>query len=135
MLLLDRVTRESETRFVGVKNLTVNELFFQGHFPNRPIMPGVLQVETMKQLCELIVRKELDPTGMQDVYLKKLQKVKFRNPAEPGDRLFLDAEIIELVAPVSQIALPFSSIVCPPFFLKVIGVEISAVSLFALNLN
>lgn len=96
MLLLDRVTRESETHFVGFKNLTVNELYFQGHFPNRPIMPGVLQVETMKQLCELIVRKELDPTGMQDVYLKKLQKVKFRNPAEPGDRLFIDAELLEL---------------------------------------
>ncbi len=95
-LLLDRAIREEENKFVAYKNLTMNELFFQGHFPGHPIMPGVLQVEAMKQLGELIVRKELDQAGLQDVYMRKVEKVKFRNPVEPGDRLRIEAEITDI---------------------------------------
>ncbi len=95
MLMLDRAEVESPDRAVGVKNLTMNELFFQGHFPNHPIMPGVLQVEAIKQLAELLVRNELDPAGQLDVYLRLVEKVKFRKPNEPGDRARIEVEVRE----------------------------------------
>lgn len=85
-LMLDRVQVVEPNHLIGVKNLSINEPFFQGHFPGHPIMPGVLQVEAMKQLAELAVRSELDPENTGDVYLWKLSKAKFRNPNIPGDR-------------------------------------------------
>ena len=97
-LLLDRAQQIDEKNWVAVKNLSMDEGFFQGHFPGHPIMPGVLQLETMKQLCELAVRNVLDPAGAADVYLKEVNKVKFRRPANPGDRLKIEAEILELEA-------------------------------------
>ena len=86
ILMLDRVQVVDANHLIGVKNLSINEPFFQGHFPGHPIMPGVLQVEAMKQLAEIAVRSELDPSGNGDVYLWKLAKAKFRNPNVPGDR-------------------------------------------------
>ena len=98
MLLLDRAQEIDEKNWVGVKNVSMDEAFFQGHFPGHPIMPGVLQLEAMKQLCELSVRSTLDPTGAADVYLKEVNKVKFRRPANPGDRIKIETEILELEA-------------------------------------
>lgn len=98
MLLLDRAQQIDETHWVGAKNVSMDEAFFQGHFPGHPIMPGVLQLEAMKQLCELAVRGTLDPAGAADVYLKEVNKVKFRRPANPGDRLKIEAEVLELEA-------------------------------------
>ena len=98
MLLLDRAQEIDEKNWVGVKNVSMDEAFFQGHFPGHPIMPGVLQLEAMKQLCELSVRSTLDPAGAADVYLKEVNKVKFRRPANPGDRIKIETEILELEA-------------------------------------
>ncbi len=94
--LLDRVRMDSDNHYTGLKNLSFNEEFFQGHFPNHPIMPGVLQVEAMQQLAELALKDALDSEGGRDIYIKGLKKVKFRRPALPGDRLMVEIEIESL---------------------------------------
>ena len=96
VLMLDRAQQIDETHWVAFKNASMDEAFFQGHFPGHPIMPGVLQLEAMKQLSELAVRGKLDPAGGADVYMKAASKVKFRRPALPGDRLRISAEIQEI---------------------------------------
>ena len=96
MLMLDRAEQISDTQFIGLKNLSINENFFQGHFPGHAIMPGVLQLEAMKQLGELAVRPQLDPAGELDVYMRVVEKVKFRRPNNPGDRVKVEAEILSV---------------------------------------
>ncbi|MDR0933196.1 MAG: 3-hydroxyacyl-ACP dehydratase FabZ [Victivallales bacterium] len=96
MLMVDRAQQLDETRYVGIKNLTINENFFQGHFPGHAIMPGVLQLEAMKQLGELAIRPELDPRNELDVYMRIVEKVKFRRPNNPGDRVKIEVEILSI---------------------------------------
>ena len=98
MLMLDRAQQIDEKNWVAVKNVSMDEAFFQGHFPGHPIMPGVLQLEAMKQLCELAIRSTVDPANAAEVYLKEVNKVKFRRPANPGDRIKIEIEIVELEA-------------------------------------
>ena len=95
-LMLDRVQVIDENHLIGLKNLSINEPFFQGHFPGHPIMPGVLQIEAMKQLGEIAVRGKLDPSGNNDVYLWKLAKAKFRNPNLPGDRAKVEITVASI---------------------------------------
>jgi len=92
MLLVDRVVEiEGDRKAIGVKNVTINEPFFQGHYPNTPIMPGVLIVEAMAQLGGLLMSQKLEHTGKIAVLLS-LDKVKLRQPVTPGDQLVLVAE-------------------------------------------
>ncbi len=95
-LLVDRVTElEPGKRAVGYKNVTANEHFFQGHFPGRPVMPGVLQIEAMAQLAGVVMLKHMESKGKLAV-LMSMDGVKFRRQVVPGDRLVLEANIIKL---------------------------------------
>ena len=94
MLLVDRVVElDGDRRAVGVKNVTVNEPFFQGHYPGQPIMPGVLIVEAMAQLGGLLLSSTLEHTGRVALLLS-LDKVKLRKAVTPGDQLVLEVETI-----------------------------------------
>lgn len=93
MLMIDRAIIESDTKVTAVKNITFNEVHFNGHFPNHPIMPGVLQVEAMKQAAQLLAQDMLDPERKFDLHIKVLEKVKFRKPNNPGDRMKVEAEL------------------------------------------
>ena len=92
-LMIDHAEIIDDTHCQAIKNVTVNELFFTGHFPNRPIMPGVLQLEAMKQLAEIFFRQQINPGKDQDVYLKNADKVKFRRQVIPGDRIKIEVEL------------------------------------------
>jgi len=94
-LFVDRVLElEPGKNIVAIKNVTVDEPFFQGHFPGRPIMPGVLMVEAMAQVGGILVRKS---SGTEDnmVYFMSIEKAKFRKPVAPGDQLRMEVEITQ----------------------------------------
>jgi 3-hydroxyacyl-[acyl-carrier-protein] dehydratase len=94
-LLVDRILEiEPEKRIVGIKNVTYNEPFFPGHFPGRPIMPGVLIVEAMAQTAGVLVFKSLPEEKYgRPVYFLGIDHVRFRKPVTPGDQLRLELEI------------------------------------------
>jgi len=89
-LLVDRVLERSADRVVGLKNVTANEPFFQGHFPQKSVMPGVLIVEAMTQTAAFLVMSE-DPDAPRVGYLTGVDKAKFRRKVVPGDQLIMEA--------------------------------------------
>ena len=95
-LLVDRI-RELEVgrRIVGIKNVTINEPFFQGHFPDRPIMPGVLILEAMAQVGGVLAMKSVPTEGRPIVYLTGVDGAKFRKPVVPGDQLRFEIEVLK----------------------------------------
>ncbi len=95
-LLVDRVLEiEGSKRAVGVKNVTFNESFFQGHYPGQPIMPGVLILDAMAQMGGILLSQELDLKGKVAVLIS-LDKVKFRRPVVPGDQLIIEVEALRV---------------------------------------
>lgn len=101
-LLIDRVTGfSSEMKCTAIKNLTMNEEFFQGHFPGHPVMPGVLQLEAMAQTASILIMRMPDNQGKIGYFLSA-DAVKFRKPVVPGDTLFIDAEITKLRRNIGQ---------------------------------
>jgi len=96
-LLVDRILEiEENKRVVGVKNVTINEPFFQGHFPGHPIMPGVLIVEAMAQVGGMLLLGSLEDPDTKVVYFMSLDKVRFRRPVKPGDQIVFEVEIIQI---------------------------------------
>ena len=97
MQLVDKVTSLGPTTIVGVKNITSNEPFFQGHFPQEPVMPGVLQIEAMAQCGGLLVLNTVEEPERWSTYFMKITDVKFRQKVVPGDTLVFK---VELLAPL-----------------------------------
>ncbi|MCG3127920.1 MAG: hypothetical protein CHACPFDD_02793 [Phycisphaerae bacterium] len=103
MLLVDRVIEvDGDRRAVGIKNVTINEPYFTGHYPRQPIMPGVLIIEAMAQLGGILMAQNLENTGKVAVLLS-LDRVKFRKPAVPGDQLILEAESMRIKSRTGQV--------------------------------
>lgn len=97
MLLVDRVIDfESGSRIVGVKNVTINEPFFQGHYAGHPIMPGVLVIEAMAQVGGLLLIDAVEDPDDKVVYFMSLDKVKWRRPVTPGDQLVFEVNLVQL---------------------------------------
>jgi len=94
-LLVDKVIEfEAGKRCVGIKKVTVNEEFFNGHFPERPIMPGVLQVEAMAQVGGIIALQEPVTDGKGDFFFTGVNNIKWRRPVVPGDTLVMEMELV-----------------------------------------
>ena len=103
-LLVDRILEiEPLKRIVGIKNVTINEPFFQGHFPGHPIMPGVLIVEAMAQVGGVLLMGTVDDPENRVVYFMSLDNIKFRRPVRPGDQLRFEVEIVQLRGKVCRI--------------------------------
>jgi beta-hydroxyacyl-ACP dehydratase FabZ len=96
-LLVDRIVEiEEKKRIVGIKNVTYNESFFQGHFPDKPIMPGVLIIEAMAQVGGVLLLKSLPEMKRKVVYFMGIDKAKFRRPVFPGDQIRIEVEVLRL---------------------------------------
>jgi len=96
-LFVDRIVEmEAGKRIVGIKNVTINEPFFQGHFPGHPIMPGVLIVEAMAQVGGMLLMGTVDDPDSKVVYFMSLDNVKFRRPVKPGDQLRFELDMLQV---------------------------------------
>ena len=96
-LLVDRIVEiEPMKRIVGIKNVTINEPFFQGHFPGHPIMPGVLIIEAMAQVGGMLLLGTVEEPDTKVVYFMSLDNVKFRRPVRPGDQLRFELDVVQL---------------------------------------
>lgn len=105
LLLVDRVLElDPGERIVALKNVTVNEDFFNGHFPDRPVMPGVLLLEALAQAGGILLMKSRPDSEEKLMYLMSIEKARFRRPVVPGDQLRLEVEVLRLRASHSKLA-------------------------------
>jgi beta-hydroxyacyl-ACP dehydratase FabZ len=97
MLLVDRVLEnEPRKRLVAIKNVTINEPFFVGHFPGKPVMPGVLVVEAMAQAGALLLLQEVEERQGKLLYFTGISEAKFRRPVVPGDQLRFEIDVVRI---------------------------------------
>jgi 3-hydroxyacyl-[acyl-carrier-protein] dehydratase len=102
MLLVDAILELEEERIVGIKNVTANEPFFVGHFPEFPVMPGVLVVEAMAQVAGVLVLKQVPDRKNKLVLLASIEQAKFRRPVRPGDQLRIEMKVTKRKASVAK---------------------------------
>jgi 3-hydroxyacyl-[acyl-carrier-protein] dehydratase len=103
-LLVDRILECDEERIVGIKNVTTNEPFFNGHFPDFPVMPGVLIIEAMAQTAGVLVLKSIPDRDSKVVLLVSVDAARFRRPVVPGDQLRIEMSVIKRKGSVAKMA-------------------------------
>jgi 3-hydroxyacyl-[acyl-carrier-protein] dehydratase len=101
-LLVDRILELEDMRVVGIKNVTMNEPHFTGHFPGFPVMPGVLIIEAMAQVAGVLVLSKIPDREKKLVFLATIEEAKFRKPVIPGDQLRLEVNILRLKPSVAK---------------------------------
>src|SRR5206468_13045385 len=101
MLLVDSIIELEPERIVGIKNVTANEPFFDGHFPDYPVMPGVLIIEAMAQTAGVLVLKSVEDRHSKLVLLVSIEYAKFRRPVVPGDQLRMELTMLKRKASVA----------------------------------
>jgi beta-hydroxyacyl-ACP dehydratase FabZ len=104
MLLVDRIVENEPERIVGIKNVTINEPFFMGHFPDFPVMPGVLIVEAMAQVAGVLVLQQVPDRDRKLVLLASIEQAKFRRPVVPGDQLRIEMIVTKRRESVAKMA-------------------------------
>jgi beta-hydroxyacyl-ACP dehydratase FabZ len=104
MLLVDRIEELEADRIVGIKNVTVNEPFFDGHFPDYPVMPGVLIVEAMAQVAGVLVLSQIPDRKSKLVLLAGVDSAKFRKPVRPGDQLRIEMKLSKRKATMAKMS-------------------------------
>src|ERR1051326_2714272 len=103
-LLVDRIIEMEPERIVGIKSVTANEPFFTGHFPDFPVMPGVLIVEAMAQTAGVLVLKSIEDRANKLVLLVAVENARFRRPVVPGDLLRMEMKLLKKKASVAKMA-------------------------------
>jgi 3-hydroxyacyl-[acyl-carrier-protein] dehydratase len=103
-LLVDSIIELEEDRIVGIKNVTANEPWTTGHFPDYPVMPGVLIVEAMAQVAGVLVLKQLPDRHRKLVLLATIEQAKFRRPVRPGDQLRMEMKVIKKKATMAKMS-------------------------------
>jgi beta-hydroxyacyl-ACP dehydratase FabZ len=101
-LLVDRILELEDMRVVGIKNVTINEPHFTGHFPGYPVMPGVLIIEAMAQVAGVLVLSKIPDREKKLVFLATVEEAKFRKPVVPGDQLRVEVNILRLKPSVAK---------------------------------
>src|ERR671919_2704149 len=101
-LLVDRILELEDMRVVGIKNVTMNEPHFTGHFPGYPVMPGVLIIEAMAQVAGVLVLSKIPDREKKLVFLATVEQAKFRKPVVPGDQLRIEVNILRLKPSVAK---------------------------------
>src|SRR5260221_13674289 len=101
-LLVDAILELEEERIVGIKNVTINEPFFNGHFPDFPVMPGVLIVEAMAQVAGVLVLSQIPDRANKLVLLAAVEQAKFRKPVRPGDQLRIEMKVGKRKATIAK---------------------------------